>query len=59
MITKQRNQVVLANVCILAGIAFQYYRGFPLLHLAITGILILAAVNLIFFVRAQKTKKPQ
>jgi hypothetical protein len=57
--TKQRNQIVLANVCILAGIAFQYFRGFPLLHLAITGILILAVVNLIFFVRAQKMKKLQ
>jgi len=51
-----RNQVVLVNVCILAGLFYQYIRGNRMLPLIITGILLLAMANLIFYVRAQKTK---
>ena len=53
---KLKNQIVLVNVAILAGLIYQYFRGVPVLLLVIIGLLCFASVNLIFLVRAQKAK---
>lgn len=53
---KLKNQILLVNGAILAGLVFQYFRGYPVLPILITGILLMAMANLIFFVRVQKAK---
>jgi len=53
---KLRDQILLANAALLAGIAYKYFQGTPILHLVLGGIPLAAMVNLIFFVRMQRAK---
>jgi hypothetical protein len=53
---KLKNQALIVNVAILAGLGFQYFRGAPILAILIAGILLLLIVNVIFFVRLRKSK---
>jgi hypothetical protein len=54
---KLENQAVLVNVCIVAGLAFEYFRGAPILAILIAGVLLLLVVNVIFFVRFRRAKR--
>lgn len=53
---KLRIQIVLVNAVILAGLVFEYFRGAALHHVLLTGILLLAMINLMFFIRSQEKK---
>ena len=52
-----RNQVVIVNVGILAGVAFEYYQGAPMLAIAIAGVILLILGNAIFYLRGKKRKR--
>jgi hypothetical protein len=53
---KLKNQILIGNAAILAGLAIKYFyfRRSSLLSVVVTGILLLAMVNLIFFVRSRE-----
>jgi hypothetical protein len=53
---KLRDQIVVANAVVLAGLVFEYFRGSSLRSIVVTGVLLLAMVNLTFFIRAQEKK---
>ena len=52
-----RNQVLLVNICIFAGLIFQYFRGMPILIVVGCGVFLLLMVNIIFLVRAKRVNK--
>ena len=52
-----KNQILLVNVCIFAGLVFEYFRGAPMLALAISAIFLFLLANVIFYVRLKKAKK--
>ncbi len=52
-----KNQFLLVNICIVAGLILEYYRGAPILAILITGIFLLLLVNIIFFIRFKRTKR--
>ncbi|MGA3332564.1 MAG: hypothetical protein ABSC62_00225 [Terracidiphilus sp.] len=54
---KLENQAMLVNVCIFAGLAFEYFRGATFLAILIAGVLLLLVVNVIFFVRFRRAKR--
>ena len=54
-----KNQILFVNVCIPAGLVFEYFRGAPMLSIVIAAIFLLLLVNVIFYVRLQRTKKMQ
>jgi uncharacterized membrane protein len=54
-----KNQILLVNACILAGLVFEYFRGAPMLSIVTAAIFLLLLVNVIFNVRLQRTKKMQ
>ncbi len=56
---KLENQIVIVNVAILAGLGFEYFRGAPVVAIAISAVLLLLLVNVIFLVRVQRAKKQQ
>ena len=53
---KLRIQISIVNALILAGLAYKYFSGSPLRAIVITGILLLAMANLIFFVRSREKR---
>ncbi|MFP5208386.1 MAG: hypothetical protein ACLGRW_03755 [Acidobacteriota bacterium] len=56
---KLSTQILIANAILLAGLAYKFFRGSPILHLVVGAIPLFAMVNLIFFVRGQRAKKVQ
>ena len=52
-----KNQILLVNVCIFAALALEYFRGAPMLALAVSAIFLFLLVNVIFYVRLKKAKK--
>jgi hypothetical protein len=50
---KLKNQILLVNICFLAGLAFEYFQGTPVLVILIAGILCLLTANIIFFIRVR------
>ena len=54
-----KNQVVLVNTCVIAGLILSYFRGAPALIVLLTGVFFLLMVNIIFFIRMQRAKKAQ
>ena len=54
-----RNQIVILNLGILAGLTVEYFRNVPMTILVGCGIFLLLLANVIFFFRWQKLKKPQ
>ncbi len=50
------NQILLVNVAVIAGLVFQYFRGAPMAILAMSAVILLALVNLIFLFRIRKAK---
>ncbi|MGH9604066.1 MAG: hypothetical protein ACRD3N_00045 [Terracidiphilus sp.] len=56
---KLQTQMLIANLAILAGLAFGYFRGSPMLATAFTGVFLLATVNFIFLILFLKAKKAQ
>jgi protein-S-isoprenylcysteine O-methyltransferase Ste14 len=53
------NQILLVNASILGGLAFEFFRGFPVSSIVITGVLLLSVANAIFLVRTNRLKKQQ
>ena len=53
------NQALLVNLAIFAALVYEYFRGAPILAIAVTGIALVLMVNVIFFVRARRAKKAQ
>ena len=53
------NQALIVNVAILAALVFEYFRGAPILVIAVSAIALLLMVNVIFFVRARRAGKAQ
>jgi len=56
---KLRDQILLVNIAILAGLVFEYFRGSLIVPVVIAGVVLLAAANATFFIRLQRAKKPQ
>lgn len=54
---KLQNQILLVNAAILAGLAFECFRGSPIFAIAIAAIVSFGIANVIFFIRVQKAKK--
>jgi hypothetical protein len=54
---KLQNQILIVNVAIVAELAFEYFRGSPILSIVVTGVSLLLLANVIFLVRVQKAKK--
>jgi hypothetical protein len=54
---KLQNQILIVNVAILAELAFEYFRGSPIISIVVTGVSLLLLANVIFLVRVQKAKK--
>jgi hypothetical protein len=52
-----KNQILLVNAAVLAGLVFEYFRGVPIFAIAIAGVFLLMFVNVIFWVRMQRAKK--
>jgi hypothetical protein len=52
---KIRNQIVIVNVCILAGLVYEYFKGAPVLAVFAAGMLLLILTNVIFFIRLRKS----
>jgi len=53
---KLRYQILIVNAAILAGLAYKYLSGSNLLPIAITGVVLLSMVNLIFLVRSREKR---
>jgi len=53
MATKQK--AILINVCIVGTLIWWYYRGAPLLAIAITAILLLTLANVLMFIKTPQT----
>ncbi len=56
---KLQNQILVVNISILAGLGFEYFRGAQVVAIAISAVLLLILVNVIFLVRMQSANKPQ
>jgi len=54
---KLENQAMLVNVCIFAGLAFEYFRGAPILAILIAGVVLLSVINVIFYARFRRAKR--
>jgi hypothetical protein len=54
-----QNQILIVNAAIVAGFAFEYFRGSPVFSIAVTGVFLLLLANVIFIVRVQRAKKSQ
>jgi len=50
-----RRKAIVVNVGIVLGLAFQYWRGTPVLILAVTGIFLFVLANLLMIWKANKT----
>jgi hypothetical protein len=53
---KLQNQILIVNVAILAGLAFEYFRGITVGILVLCGVFLLPLANIIFFIRLGKLR---
>jgi hypothetical protein len=53
---KLRNQILIVNAAVLAGLGFVYFQGSPLTIIIGCGIFLLLLVNAIFFFRMRRLK---
>jgi hypothetical protein len=49
-----RTKTILMNVAVLTALAYQYWKGTPLLIIVLTGIFMLILVNLLMIFAAKK-----
>lgn len=54
---KLQNRILIVNTAILAGLAFQYFRGTHIFAIAIIGFFVLMVANMTFLVRARRARK--
>jgi hypothetical protein len=54
---KLKDQALLVNVAILAGLTFEYFRGAPVPAILVAGALLLLTVNIIFLIRSRRAKR--
>jgi len=51
----ERNNAILINIAILAGLIWCYFRGYPLTAILLTGVFLLALANLLMYVKRRRT----
>ena len=56
---KPRNQIVIVNTGIVAGLVVGYLWRGSMLAVGVSGIFLLLLVNVIFFVRSRRPNKTQ
>ncbi len=49
-----KNKAILINVCIVATLVWSYYRGYPLLAIAITAVVLLPLANVLMYLKQRK-----
>jgi hypothetical protein len=49
-----KQKAVLINVCIIGTLIWSYYRGYPLLAIAISAIFLLTLANVLMFIKHRK-----
>jgi hypothetical protein len=53
---KLKNQILIVNAAVLAGLVFEYFRGVTIDILVLTAVFLLLLANIIFFIRLRKLK---
>jgi hypothetical protein len=49
-----RTRTILINASIVVGLAFEYWKGKPIIAIAISGILLFAVANLVIAISARR-----
>jgi hypothetical protein len=53
------NQILIVNLAVVGGLAFEYFRGAPVFAILVTGVGLLLLANGIFWIRIKRAKKSQ
>jgi hypothetical protein len=53
------NQLLIVNLAIVGGLAFEYFRGSPAFAIVVAGVGLLLLANGIFWIRIERAKKSQ